>query len=86
MDFGYLLGVLYHIPDTREAMESCVRLLKPNAPFLVYLYYRFYNKPLWFKVVWYLSNALRFVVSKTPKPARTTIIDVLAGFICYSLA
>ncbi len=25
-DFGYSLGVLHHIPDTQEAINSCVRL------------------------------------------------------------
>ena len=38
-DFGYSLGVLHHIPDTEAAMRACVRMLKPGAPFLVYLYY-----------------------------------------------
>lgn len=36
MDFGYSLGVLHHIPDTAAAMSSCVKKLKPGAPFLVY--------------------------------------------------
>ena len=38
MDFGYSLGVLHHIPDTKEALQKCVSKLKPGAPFLVYLY------------------------------------------------
>ena len=37
-DFGYSLGVLHHIPDTQKALEACINLLKPNAPFLLYLY------------------------------------------------
>ena len=37
-DFGYSLGVLHHIPDTQRALDVCVSLLKPNAPFLLYLY------------------------------------------------
>lgn len=48
-DFGYSLGVLHHIPDTQAAMNACVKLLKPGAPFLVYLYYRFDNRAAWFR-------------------------------------
>jgi 2-polyprenyl-3-methyl-5-hydroxy-6-metoxy-1,4-benzoquinol methylase len=36
-DFGYSLGVLHHIPDTQRALNTCVSLLKQDAPFLVYL-------------------------------------------------
>ena len=38
-DFGYSIGVLHHVPDTENAIKSCVKLLKPGAPFLLYLYY-----------------------------------------------
>src|SRR5262249_6329609 len=42
-DFGYSLGVLHHIPDTEAGLRSCVEKIKPGAPFLLYLYYRFDN-------------------------------------------
>src|SRR5207253_1388585 len=48
MDFGYSLGVLHHIPDTPAALRDCVRKLKPGAPFLVYLYHRFDERPWWY--------------------------------------
>jgi ubiquinone/menaquinone biosynthesis C-methylase UbiE len=51
MDFGYSLGVLHHIPDTAEGLRACVRKIKPGAPFLVYLYYAFDNRPAWFRAV-----------------------------------
>ena len=38
MDFGYSLGVLHHTPDTQDGITKCVAKVKPNAPFLVYLY------------------------------------------------
>jgi len=38
-DFGYSLGVLHHVPNTRDAIHSCVDMLKPGAPLLLYLYY-----------------------------------------------
>ena len=28
MDFGYSLGVLHHIPDTRQGLVDCVKKLK----------------------------------------------------------
>ncbi|MCY7329778.1 MAG: class I SAM-dependent methyltransferase, partial [Saprospiraceae bacterium] len=59
MDFGYSLGVLHHIPDTRAALAACVRKLKPGAPFLLYLYYAFDNRPWWFKALWRLSDVVR---------------------------
>src|SRR6266851_8938066 len=48
-DFGYCLGVLHHVPDTLGAMKCCVKALKPGAPFLIYLYYAFDNRPGWFR-------------------------------------
>ena len=53
-DFGYSIGVLHHIPDTEDAMRACVRKLKGDAPFLVYLYYAFDNRPVWFRTIWRL--------------------------------
>jgi ubiquinone/menaquinone biosynthesis C-methylase UbiE len=44
-DFGYSLGVLHHIPDTQLALNACVKKLKLGAPFLLYCYYRFDNRP-----------------------------------------
>ncbi len=60
MDFGCFLGVLHHIPDTQLAMTACVKKLKPGAPFLVYLYYDFENRPSWFRGIWKLSEMIRF--------------------------
>ena len=48
-DFGYSLGVLHHVPDTQKGILECVRKLKPGAPFLLYLYYAFDNRPWWFR-------------------------------------
>jgi ubiquinone/menaquinone biosynthesis C-methylase UbiE len=59
MDFGYSLGVLHHIPDTRAALAACVSKLKPGAPFLLYLYYAFDNRPVWFRILWQVSDWVR---------------------------
>jgi SAM-dependent methyltransferase len=58
LDLAYSLGVLRHVPDTRAAIASIARVLKPDAPFLVYLYYAFDHRPWWFRMLWRMSNLL----------------------------
>lgn len=50
-DFGYSLRVLLHVLATQAAMMACAGKLKLGAPFLVYLYYAFDNRPLRFRVL-----------------------------------
>lgn len=85
-DFGYSLGVLHHIPDTEAALQGCVRMLKPGAPFLVYLYYRFDNRPAWFRLIWQASEVLRSGIRRLPPVAKGAVTDVLAAVIYYPLA
>ncbi len=82
MDFGYSLGVLHHVPDTQAGIEACVKKLKPGAPFLVYLYYAFDNRPFWFRTIWRLSDVLRRVISRLPYGLRYIISQILA-FLVY---
>jgi SAM-dependent methyltransferase len=85
-DFGYSLGVLHHVPDTEQGIRECARKLKPGAPFLLYLYYAFDNRPKWFRAVWRLSDALRRVVSALPFSLRGLLCDVIAAIIYWPLA
>lgn len=85
-DFGYSLGVLHHIPDTRAAMAACVRKLKPGAPFGVYLYYRFDNRPAWFRGVWKASDMARRLISKLPFGARKAVAGAIATGVYLPLA
>jgi SAM-dependent methyltransferase len=85
-DFGYSLGVLHHIPDTAAAMQSCVDLLKPGAPFLVYLYYDFDNRPAWFRALWKASDAVRRVISDRPFAQRKLATTLIAGAVYWPLA
>lgn len=85
-DFGYSLGVLHHVPDTSEAIKSCSKLLKPGAPFLVYIYYDFDNRPFWFKYLWSFSNFLRLIIYRLPKFFKFLICDIIAILIYYPLA
>jgi SAM-dependent methyltransferase len=86
MDFGYSLGVLHHIPDTASGIRACVQKLKPGAPFLVYLYYAFDNRPPWFRALWRASDVGRRIVSRFPGPARQVVSELLAASIYFPLA
>lgn len=85
-DFGYSLGVLHHVPDTEEGLRACVAKLKKNAPFLVYLYYRFDNRPAWFRAIWKVSDVVREAVSKMPYSLRYLSSQILAATIYFPLA
>lgn len=86
MDFGYSLGVLHHVPDATEGVRECVELLKPGAPFLVYLYYAFDNRPLWFRAIWRASDALRRMISRLPFAVKKHICDLIALCVYLPLA
>ncbi len=85
-DFGYSLGVLHHVPDTTGAIRDCVALLKPGAPFLVYLYYAFDNRSTAFKFTWRCSDLLRRAVCKLPAPLKHLMTDTLAALVYFPLA
>lgn len=86
MDFGYSLGVLHHVPDTQAGIDACVRKLKVGAPFLLYLYYNFDNRPLWFRSIWRMSEVLRGAVSRMPHGLRYFTSQALAIFVYLPLA
>jgi SAM-dependent methyltransferase len=85
-DFGYSLGVLHHIPDTSLALKACAMKLKTGAPFLLYLYYRFDNKPKSYYLLWKLSDLLRLVISKLPFLVKFSISQMIAIFVYLPLA
>lgn len=85
-DFGYCLGVLHHVPDTRAGIAACARKLKPGAPFLVYLYYDFETRPLWFRALWRISDAARLAISRLPHGARYAASQVIAACVYWPLA
>jgi SAM-dependent methyltransferase len=85
-DFGYCLGVLHHVPDTAAGLSACVRKLKQGAPFLVYLYYAFDNRPWWFRALWAASNYARAVISRLPMGARYAVSQLIAALVYWPLA
>jgi SAM-dependent methyltransferase len=85
MDFGYSLGVLHHVPDTLEAIRSCSQKLKRGAPFLVYLYFAFDNKPGWYAALWKLSDVVRILVSRCPFAVRLSLSYLFAVVFYWPL-
>jgi len=85
-DFGYSLGVLHHIPDTGAALACCTAKLKSGAPFLVYLYYDFENRPLWFRGLWRASDLGRRFIARLPFPIRKSLTTGIAAAVYWPLA
>ena len=85
-DFGYALGVLHHILDTEDGIRKCVALLKPNAPFLVYLYYAFDNRSWLFRSIWRCSDVLRRAIYRLPPMIKHVVTDALAALVYWPLA
>lgn len=86
LDFAYSLGVLHHIPDTAKGLASAVSYLKPGAPFLVYLYYSFDNRPFWFRILHKISEMGRFVISHLPFWLRLFFSQIIAFLIYLPLS
>ena len=85
-DFGYSLGVLHHVPDTAAAIQSCVDLLKPGAPLLLYLYYAFDNRNSWFRALWRFSDVARRLICTLPSWLKNAVTDAIAFLVYLPLA
>src|SRR3989339_804283 len=86
LDFAYSLGVLHHLPDTQKAINDIAKKLKLGAPFLVYLYYAFDNRPLWYRCLWKVSDFFRKGISVMPFPLKFFISQVIAVLVYWPLA
>ena len=86
MDFGYSLGVLHHIPNPIEGIKQCTGKLKEGAPFLIYLYYAFDNRPAWFRLLWKISDVFRQGISKLPTVVKHFCAEIIALTIYFPLA
>jgi SAM-dependent methyltransferase len=85
-DFGYSLGVLHHVPDTQAAIASCVKLLKPGAPFLLYLYYALENRSSFYSFIWRVSDLFRRIISGFPPFIKSAVTDTIAILVYFPLA
>jgi len=85
-DFGYALVVLHPGPAAEQAVGACVAMLKPGAPFLVYLYYAFDNRSPAFRARWQMSDILRRGICRLPPAAKHVVTDMLALLVYLPLA
>ena len=85
-DFGYSLGVLHHVPDTAKAIQECSALLKPGAPFLMYLYYALETQSILYKSLWKCSDYLRKIICRLPSGIKHLVTDFLAIILYFPLA
>jgi len=83
MDFGYSLGVLHHVPDTEGGIKSCVKKLKLGAPFLIYLYYAFDNRPFWYYWLWTITDLTRRLISRMPSWLKYVLTQLIAIFVYF---
>lgn len=86
LDFAYSLGVLHHIPDTFSGIKAIAKTLKKNAPFLLYLYYNFENKPWYYQLMWKCSEKIRYLLSRSPFLIRKFFCEMIALFVYWPLA
>jgi ubiquinone/menaquinone biosynthesis C-methylase UbiE len=86
MDFGICLGVLHHMHNIDIGLKKTSEMLKKDSPFLLYLYYAFDNKPIWYGLIWKFSNILRIIISRLPKRIKFFVSDLLALFVYFPLA
>ena len=86
LDFAYSLGVLHHVPDTARAIQSVAEKIKPGGVFLAYIYYKFDNRPVWFRSLWKISDLMRAVICRMPYSIRFVISQVLAVLIYWPLS
>lgn len=85
-DYGYSLGVLHHLSDPQLALNQCCSLLKPGAPFLLYLYYSLDSRPLLFRIIWSIADMLRVFIARMPYKLRSATTDLIALLIYLPIA
>jgi SAM-dependent methyltransferase len=86
LDFCYSLGVLHHIPDTMAGIKACVALLKPGAPFLVYLYYALDQRPWWYRGIWKGTDVVRRGIARLPFWSKRALTEVIAATVYWPVA
>ncbi len=63
-DGAYSYGVVHHTVDAAGAVREIVRVLKPGAPLLIYVYETFERRPLYWQAALALVNAIRRPISR----------------------
>jgi len=84
-DFVFSLGVMHHVPDTRQAIQKAVSKLRSGGHFLVYLYYNLDNRSSMFRLLFYPVHVLRKIISNLPSWLKVIVCDLLAVIIYLPL-
>lgn len=84
-DLVICLGVLHHIPDTRQALKQVCKAVKPGGRLLLYLYYNLEQRSGFTKAILAVVNGLRRGISRLPRGPRNATCDILAVLIYWPL-
>jgi SAM-dependent methyltransferase len=79
-DFVMSIGVLHHIPNTKQALNDCVKKVKKGGYFFVYLYYNLDRRGPFYKSLFHASDLIRKTVSRLPAKLKHFVCDILALF------
>ncbi len=80
-DFLVCLGVLHHLPI--PCLDVARQLVRSAPESLVYLYYRFDNRPFFFRMLFRLADRLRSILSKAHHPLLRKIVTILGVYLLY---
>jgi len=78
--------VLHHIPDTEKAICDLVARLNPKGQLLLYLYYAFDNRPVWYRTLWRVTDFVRTIIATLPFSLRSFVCDLIAATIYWPMA
>ena len=86
LDLAMSLGVLHHIPDTKEAIVDIYKKIKPGGTFLCYLYYKIEDKPWQYRAIFLLADSVRNIISRAPHKLRMVLAKLIATLIYLPFA
>ena len=80
LDFAYSIGVLHHIPDINDAIDSFCIKLKDKAPVLLYLYYKLENRGFIYQFLSKAISLLRVIISRLPNFMKVFFAEFFLPF------
>ena len=84
-DFVVCLGALHHIPDTAAALKAAVAKLRPGGWMLLYVYYALENRGPVHRLLFWLADILRRVISRFRGPIKRLSCDAIAVVVYLPL-
>jgi SAM-dependent methyltransferase len=86
LDLAVALGVLHHIPNPKQALADISSKLKPGGTLLCYIYYSLENRPIYYKMIWNLTDVLRKKITNLPFRLKYIVCNLIALLIYFPLA